>query len=371
MDIYHHYKEILQSRSSYKYEHSSIIPPDIDIDKYVIERELIRKDLYNKILEWLKVWMKPYIDKKNMNNKTKDKLGDKNINHILLRYLLNKIITKLDDDDPVFIFKQSSIVEEQLKRDKSFLGLTFNHIELMNELDSRFADAYDKLKNTPISEDAEVILSNGILKYKGVDYEDWSKLGEIYPKYKSYAVALNIRYTYIHLENHNLAREYKEMGFEKEDACEAFASAFNHYFNTFCSAFPDLEKPYGSIGSFFNQDLDNWNKYIIFVNPPFDEILMDTVFDKIIKFLEEANNRRIADQSNTDGTLLPYDHHYIITVPNWTDWKGLNNFKDNLWTYMTAIYMKGEMPFINYMEKEPRRIMPVDVAELFCKSYKG
>lgn len=368
MDIYHHYKEILQLRSLYKHERPSIKSTDIIKDNSIIERELVRMKLYNTILEWLKKWLQPYLKNQATN---KEKWTDKNINQMLLRYVLNKIITRTNDDDPIFVYKPSPLVEEQLKRDSEFTGIKFNHTELMTQLDNLFKKAYDDLQVTTIPTDESVLIDNGYLVYKGHRYEDWSKLGELNPKYVSYAVALNIRYTYIHLENHNLAREYEKMGFKKDDACEAFASAFNHYFNSYCSAFPDLEKPFGSIGSFFNQTINTWNKYIIFVNPPFDEILMDTVFQKVIEFLEEANNSRISSPINNDGVLLPNDHHYIITVPNWTDWKGLNNFKDNDWTYMTAIYMKGELPFINYMEKVPRIIAPVDIAELFCKSPKG
>jgi hypothetical protein len=92
---------------------------------------------------------------------------------------------------------------------------------------------------------------------------------------------------------------------------------------------------------------------------------------KILEFIEEANKRRLSDKTNTTHDILPYDQYYILTVPNWDDWIGLNNFKDNDWTYMTVIYMKGELPFINYMEKVPRIIYPSDIAELFCRSPKG
>jgi hypothetical protein len=367
MDIYHHYKEILKSRVEYKYERLSIKPPDIIKDESVIERELVRMKLYNEILTSLQIWLEPYLK----NQKGKERWTDKNVNQLLLRYILNKIITRLDNEDPIFIYRESSIAKEQLERDSKYSHLNFDYNKLAIKLDNLLKNAYDSLKSFNIPKDESVSLDNGILMYKGVQYEDWSKLGEMNPQYISYAVALNIRYRYIHLENHNLAREYDKMGFQKEDACEAFASAFNHYFNTYCSAFPDLERPFGSIGSFFNQNLDSWNKYIIFVNPPFDEVLMNEVFNKILQFLEEANSRRLADPANTTTIYLPYDHHYVITVPNWTDWGGLIKFKDNNWTYMAAIYMKGELPFIDYMNKDPRIIMPVDIAELFCKTPKG
>jgi hypothetical protein len=365
MDIYHHYKEILKLRKDYGYERPSIQQQikDDEQDEYIIERELVRQKLYNDILQSLKNYMNPFIK----NQKGKDKWGTKEFNHLLLRYILNKIITKTDEDDPIFIYNKSEIVRKQLDKDNKYSGLNYDLDDLINFIDNELKKAYDILKNTELKKDSEVKIVDNKLEYKGIMYNDISKLGENNPKYIRYAVALNIRYTYIHLETHGLAREYDLMGFDRDSACEGFASAFNHYFNTFCSAFPDLERPYGSIGSFFSQTIDSWNKYIVFVNPPFDETLMNMVFDKVRGFLEEGDKRRLKNPEDTTDKLLESDHHYILTVPNWIDWEGFNKFKNDIHVYMTAIYIKGELPFINYMEDPDSRIYPSDIAELFCK----
>jgi hypothetical protein len=364
MDIYHHYKEVLKIRSNYAYERPTIKSTDIIKDNKIVERELIRQQLYTEILQLLKILMGPHIK----TQKIRDKWGDKELNHLLLRYLFNKIIGRTDNDDPIFIYNPSKIVEEQLINDFKFAGINYDPIQLMNYIDKKFKDAYDTLQNSNIpDDDIPTMVSNKIL-YKGVEYNDISKLGENNPEYLGYALALNIRYNYIHLESHGLARQYELMGFTPDDACEGFASAFNHYFNSYCSAFPDLERPFGSIGSFFNQSLDNWNKYIVFVNPPFDQILMDIVLNRVTEFLNESNNRRTQSTEDTTNKLMPYDHHYILTMPNWTDWKGLYNFKMNIETYMTVIYLKGSLPFINHMDNDDKPIYPSDIVELFCKN---
>jgi len=364
MDIYHHYREILNIRKDYAFEKPSIKAQDIVKDNKIIERELIREKLYNDILLSLKNYMGPFLKNQRPNNKW----SDKEFNHLLLRFLLNKIITKTDNDDPIFIYNTSKFAENQLIMDNNYSGLNFNPTQLMSLLDNLFKSAYDTLQQTNILDDDIPTLSNNKIIYKNIEYDDIAKLAENNPEYISYALALNIRYKYIHLESHGLARQYELMGFNQEDACEGFASAFNHYFNTYCSAFPDLERPFGSIGSFFNQKLDTWNKYIVFVNPPFDQNLMDVVFDKIIHFLKDADDRRSQSNEDTTSKLMPYDHHYILTVPNWPDWKGLYDFKMNKWMYMAGIYLKGALPFINHMDTSDKPIYPSDIAELFCRN---
>jgi hypothetical protein len=368
MDIYHYYKELLKLRQSYTHEFNINPVTSVIKDNYIVERELLRKNLYNNILEWLKKYLQPYL--KNQNSKSKTKWTDKEINHLLLRYIFNKIITRTDEDDPIFIYKESEIAKEQLKADSQFSNLQFDHLTLMKLLDEELKKAHDTLKSAFVAEDSEVILANDKISYKGQLYNDISKLATKNPEYKSYALALNIRYNYIHLENHGLAREYEKMGFSSGDACECFASAFNHYFDTYCSAFPDLERPFGSIGSFFNQNLDSWNKYIVFVNPPFDESLMNNMFERVIGFMEEANRRRLESVEDTTGKLMSYDHQYVLTVPFWDDWVGLNRMKENKWVYMTAFFKKNELPFINYMEEDNRKLYPSDINELYCSTPK-
>jgi len=40
----------------------------------------------------------------------------------------------------------------------------------------------------------------------------------------------------------------------------------------------------------------------------------------------------------------------------------------NIETYMTVIYLKGSLPFINHMDNDDKPIYPSDIVELFCKN---
>ena len=63
---------------------------------------------------------------------------------------------------------------------------------------------------------------------------------------------------------------------------ELFGSPFNATLDRFCSAFPDLEKDFGSIGSFFDLHLHSG---VYFMNPPYDETLMEESVQKVLSAL--------------------------------------------------------------------------------------
>jgi hypothetical protein len=86
--------------------------------------------------------------------------------------------------------------------------------------------------------------------------------------------------------------------------------------------------------------------------------------------MEEASRRRLESVDDTTGKLMSYDHQYVLTVPFWDDWVGLNKMKENKWVYMTAFFKKNELPFINYMEEDNRKLYPSDINELYCSTPK-
>ncbi len=59
---------------------------------------------------------------------------------------------------------------------------------------------------------------------------------------------------------------------------ELFASALNNYYPNFYSLFPDIEKEWGSLGS-FNDIVKPSTK--VFANPPFDEIIINETVKKL------------------------------------------------------------------------------------------
>lgn len=331
-------------------------------DNNIVERELFRKRIYeNKLLKWLTstlVSLKPDIKKKE-------------IQHIALRYVFNKIITREPDDDPVFIVTKSNIAEKQLEKDLEYNGITGKTQKFINEIENIILTSSNEVKSTILKKDfkcvyiktkidevkvksEDVQLNEGKIRYGYQTYDDISNLGKNNPTKLNYAVALNIRYNYLKLLNHGLARTFEKDGFSPKDASEGFASAFNHYFDSFCSAFPDLERPFGSMGSFFEvirktmitKDLSiDWKTNIVFINPPFDDSLMACAMERVYEYLREN------------------DRKFIFTIPNWENYPSLDKLKKSEFTKSVQVHKKGDLPFIDYMNNK-RVIYPCDIAEV-------
>lgn len=304
-----------------------------EMDPKVVNRELLRKSLYENIINWLL--------------KKIPQLRYKEVCHLLLRYVFNKNITKSKNDDPIFITTYSTIAEIQMKKDFEYSNIKYNYKEIVTELEKQFANSSLQIIDDNIKPDGKITLSNKGIVYNGVIYQDISNLAEKYPNCINYALALNIRYTYLKLLNHGLARNFKTIGYGADDATEGFASAFNHYFNNFHSAFPDLEKPFGSRGSFF--DNDKWITRDVFVNPPFDESLMTYAMNSIYKYIEKNNEC----------------HRFIFTLPNWNNYPELDKLKSS--STSVKVYKKGELPFIDYMNNQ-KIIYPCDIAEIILET---
>jgi len=67
---------------------------------------------------------------------------------------------------------------------------------------------------------------------------------------------------------------------------ELFGSPFNTCCAEYCSPFPDIEKYFGSLGSFF--DIGLLSSGIYFMNPPYDE---QFIYDAVIKVLQSLETK--------------------------------------------------------------------------------
>ena len=360
----------------------------INANSKTVETELLRQQLYNKIID-------------KVSEKLKKYLQQKEIQHFILRYVFNKIIERRSENDPVFIPEYSEICYLQVQKDFEFKNITINVDEFINFIDDLFKDGETQIKKEinedQIKNDSEITFNveTNTFIYDNKIYKNISNLGnstniDLYP----YCIALNIRYSYLHLSTHGLARDYYKMGYSKNDGFEIFASSFNHYFNLYHSAFPDLEKPFGSLGSFFSSvepvllkcsiqtvlnsiknngytegnekqfkecffmsdiykknskncyyksSKDRYKNKVMFVNPPFDMVLMSIVF-----FIFE---------------YLNIEYKTIFTVPNWDNFLFLDKMKRHSRTKRTIIYPKGKLKFINHMNN--KKIYPCDIAEIY------
>jgi len=82
---------------------------------------------------------------------------------------------------------------------------------------------------------------------------------------------------------------------------ECFASPFNSYFPSYCSAFPDVDGVFGSLGSFFHL-IPRQGSFE--ANPPFSEELMDRMVDHMEDLLGQ----------NPLGPLS-----FAVVLPHWED----------------------------------------------------
>ena len=95
---------------------------------------------------------------------------------------------------------------------------------------------------------------------------------------------------------------------------ECFASPFNCRYESFCSAFPDTDSPFGSLGSFFNFNFESLTSGACFqANPPF-------AADFIL-----AMQRRM-EVILTKDLKIPL--MFIVFVPAWIESKGWESLRD-------------------------------------------
>jgi hypothetical protein len=307
----------------------NVAPSSIQMQS-IIEPELVRRHLHEQFL----------VKVNRLFYKSYSHLSHSYANQIVLRYILNKNITKTSDDDPVFITSKSKIAEKQIIEDFKYSNIDMNPQIFIDMLEKYLKESSDTIANIKFSNDHKVIIKNNYLYYDNErKLYDISHLSLVSPHH---AYALNLRYTYLHLEAHGLARPFEEDGYKRDQCAEAFASSFNHYFDEYCSAFPDLETVFGSRGSFF--DVNEWYHDIVFVNPPFDVNLMSTVIYKVMHDSERMKNK------------------FIFTIPNWSDMEAIKDLIKFKNTTNVKLFKKQELCFINHMTGN--RVYPCDILEI-------
>jgi hypothetical protein len=113
--------------------------------------------------------------------------------------------------------------------------------------------------------------------------------------------AIIFRYQLLGSNNHQLAVLPSIMSEMKNDYnlnFECFASAINNTFPKYCSIYWDLERHFGSVGSFFNMIPI---KGTFGFNPPYQKDLINVGIRKLFEFLEKSKHKLT----------------FIITIPIW------------------------------------------------------
>jgi Phosphorylated CTD interacting factor 1 WW domain len=308
----------------------------------LIETEFLRAELWRQIVN-----NQPRFSfRKNPGRfKLKENLS------LLLRYVFNKIISLKDQSpsDPVFMIHHSPLAESQLEYDfKYFRILSPTPKEMIQYLEEFFRKASDQIQKSTIQKD-EIVTGkeDQSLEYKEKRYsvgpELWNK-----PHCWHAAIALRIRYDYLNLGTQGLAVPYKNLGFKSDDnILEAFASSFNHYFDKYHSAFPDLEKTMGSLGSFWARN--RFEESIIMVNPPFDATLLRETIKKAVKCLEDAKNE------NRKQT-------WYLTLPAWRDEKTFTTLAHHPFCSSFVDIIHSKTLFIDHFSG--KMIQPCDIFQI-------
>lgn len=309
----------------------------------LIETELFRGKLYEGILQNLYALKLVKGDGKL--------LPITKINYLLLRYVFNKIADSSSEPeiqdgknsdvkiqkpiyDPVFITRVSSLAINQLQDDFKYFGITKPFAkDVSNMIENKFVEAINKLQTQKILKDGFVALTGINIMYGSRIYPDISSLGKNNPKYLKQALALQVRYKYMHLETYGLSNSYANMGYKPSDkVIEGFGSAFNHYFNVYHSAFPDLEACFGSRGSFFDAPISpDW---LTICNPPFDASVMKCMIVKVLKMLQISSDNKKCQS-------------FMLTLPDWNDMKEITDLKNNKFCVEYKQIPKNNTSFID------------------------
>jgi len=313
----------------------------------IIETELARQCEYEKIRTQVLT-----LKLQDINGRL---LGFKENSNLMLRFLFNKIITSSPEDDPVFPTNRSILAEQQVEQDFKYHKITNCEPSTLSTLiDEGFTRTKKMLDTSIIPEDQTIHYDekNNSLLYKGKTYSDIAGLAKRFPLYYAQAIALNIRYTYLRLLTHGLANNYSKMGYKSNDPIvEGFASSFNHYFDIYYSAFPDLEICFGSRGSFFN--CEQFAEDMIMVNPPFDLSICIEAIRKIITCLDIAS---------TQGKK----QSFILTLPAWIDVVEFTSLETNKYIAKYEIIPKNKTNFIDHMQG--LEIQPCSIIQITLNS---
>jgi hypothetical protein len=135
---------------------------------------------------------------------------------------------------------------------------------------------YDKLKN----------------KYHETNYKDADST-KINPDINVLIWCLLARYTLFEAKTQSLSvghNIYTNIQNKYGTTIELFSSSLNSTFKNYCSLYYDIEKYFGSLGSFYNLNI---KEGVYTFNPPFDSYVMDHAIIHLMNCLSESGTKLI------------------------------------------------------------------------------
>ena len=196
-----------------------------------------------------------------------------------------------------------------LKKNKTFQN-TINTDEITQSVVTLFYKFEIKVNFFIKDKRLQNIVNNILLPTRIYD-----KLASIYTGPKNmmdcYLWSILFRYQLLGSNNHQLAvlpSIMKQMHDDYGLNFECFASTINNTFNHYCSIYYDLERYFGSVGSFFNI-IPKGGTFGF--NPPYQTDVIELGVTRLFKYLKEATSKLT----------------FFITIPIW-DFEGRNIMKE-------------------------------------------
>lgn len=296
-------------------------------------------------------------------------INDKECSHLLLRYFFNRNISRDPlTDDSLFILSKdkNNIANKQLFNDLKYFKIFTNIDKYVSQIETWWNEFslifHDIKKSTHINSDIKFLskksYSNLDLSYNGFNINiDLTRSKKFTIQIANHNIncfdyyiyyILFKRYKYIDLSTHGLARDFYNMGYyPSDDVTEGFAAHYNHFFQNWCSAFEE-EKILGSLGSFF--ELNEYPTKTIYVNPPFDQTLLEQSVKHVLEILNNTKKHYI----------------FIFTFPYWKDLSIFPSIFSCKFFSKKTIFKKGTLNFIDYMKN--KIVCPCDIIEFIMKN---
>jgi len=154
---------------------------------------------------------------------------------------------------------------------------------------------------------------------------------------------------------------------------ECFASPLNCYFGAYCSAFPDVDQPFGSSGSFWK-----WKPPLeggsFQANPPFVAIVMKHMALKILQLLTSKGGG--SSGGSGGGGIPSYEKplSFVVVVPGWLEDEGYNLMSSSSSKRAHWLIAKEEHGFCDGAQHQRRdrfRSSPYDTAIFVLQNEAG
>jgi hypothetical protein len=289
-----------------------VIPTDIDsykslirdLDNKLKKDENISKEDRNKIINKI-------IKELNLNN-----MSTISLNKLLKYYELNKNL-----------FKERVTIIKTTNNEMITLNYNGDIIDIYNKLYAKVKNAY----NNSLDYDLNTLI--------------WC-LVKRYMTLKSY--------------NQQLAINSKTLGYLRNNYLvnfELFGSILNVNCSTrcnlYCSMFYDIEKYFGSYGSFeYLQPI----KGNFSINPPFDEIIIEKMMDKIIKLLDISKQNELRffiwipvwDKKGLTYVNNKCNSKYKYDISRYGTYNGFEKMKNSEYIKYQKIICMYKMAYFNY-----------------------